>query len=80
LTFLKHLNNRFGYLFTRSDSENVLVRYKTKQFIRIIKNAEQIKELDIDIYYRVIEKMTVYKGNKIIVTLLDGTEIEAVIE
>jgi site-specific DNA recombinase len=61
-------------------SENVLVRYKAKQFIRIIENAETIKEFDIDIYFKIIEKMIVFEGNKIIVTLLDGTEIECGIE
>jgi site-specific DNA recombinase len=57
-------------------SENVLVRYKAKQFMKIIEKAEVIKEFDKDLYYMVIEKMTVYQGNKIIVTLLEGTEIE----
>jgi len=61
-------------------SENVLVRYKSKQFMRILADAEVLKEFDIDIYFKIIEKMTVYQGNKIIVTLLDGTEIEYEIE
>jgi site-specific DNA recombinase len=61
-------------------SENILVRYKTKQFIEIIKEAEVLKEFDIDIYYKIIEKIIVFEGNKIIVTLLDGTEVECGIE
>lgn len=61
-------------------SENVLVRYKARQFIEIIKEAEALKEFDIDIYFKMIEKMIVFEGNKIIVTLLDGTEVEVVIE
>lgn len=48
--------------------------------MRIIENAEQIEEFDIDLFFRIIEKMTVFEGEKIIVTLLDGTEIEVVIE
>jgi site-specific DNA recombinase len=31
-------------------------------------------------YFKIIEKMTVFEGEKIIVTLLDGTEIQIVIE
>ncbi len=61
-------------------SDNLLQRYKAKQFMRIIENAEQIEEFDMDLFFRIIEKMTVFEGEKIIVTLLDGTEIEVVIE
>lgn len=61
-------------------SDNVLVRYKSKQFIKVIEKAEPIKEFDMDLFFRIIEKMTVFEGEKIIVTLLDGTEIEIVIE
>ena len=61
-------------------SENILVRYRSKQFIKIIKEAEQIKEFDVNLFLKIIEKMTVFEGEKIIVSLLDGTEIEVVIE
>jgi hypothetical protein len=46
----------------------------------MLKNAEPIQEFDINLFYRIIEKMTVFEGERIIVTLLDGTEIEVVIE
>ncbi len=42
--------------------------------------AAFIKEFDIDIYFKIIEKMIVLEGNKIIVILLDGMEIECGIE
>lgn len=61
-------------------SENFLIRYKTKQFIKILKNAKVLEEFDIDLFFRIIEKITVFEGEKIIVTLLDGTEIECEIE
>lgn len=61
-------------------SDNVLVRYKAKQFIDILKNTKPIKEFDQDLFFRIVEKMTVFDGEKIIVSLLDGTEIEVVIE
>lgn len=61
-------------------SDNLLQRYKAKQFMRIIENAELIEEFDMDLFFRIIEKMTVFEGEKIIVTLLDVTEIEVVIE
>ena len=61
-------------------SDNLLQRYKAKQFMRIIENAGPIEEFDIDLFFRIIEKMTVFDVGKIIVSLLDGTEIEVVIE
>jgi site-specific DNA recombinase len=61
-------------------SENLLQRYKSKQFMKMIADAKVLKEFDIDIYFKIIEKMIVFEGNKIIVKLLDCTEIEVVIE
>ncbi|WP_315166548.1 hypothetical protein [Metaclostridioides mangenotii] len=61
-------------------SDNLIQRYKAKQFMRIIENAEPIEEFDMDLFFRIIEKMTVFEGEKIIVTLLDGTELEVVFE
>ena len=57
-------------------SENALVRYKAKQFIGIIAGAERVAEFDIDLYFAMVEKMMVYDGGRLIVSLLDGTEIE----
>jgi site-specific DNA recombinase len=64
----------------KAEDRDVLKKYKAEQFIKIIEGTEKIKEFDIDIYYKVIEKITVYQGNKIIVTLLDGTDVECEIE
>jgi uncharacterized protein YdeI (YjbR/CyaY-like superfamily) len=61
-------------------SENALVRYRSKRFVKIIEKAEQIKEFDVNLFLKLIEKMTVFEGEKIIVSLLDGNEIEVVIE
>ncbi|WP_237737368.1 hypothetical protein [Clostridium carboxidivorans] len=61
-------------------NEDVLVRYKSNQFIKIIEKAEAIKKFDVNLFLKLIEKLTVFEGEKIIVSLLDGTEIEVVIE
>jgi len=39
-----------------------LVRYKAKQFIKIIEKAELIKEFDVNLFLELIEKMTVFEG------------------
>lgn len=61
---------------TEMKSENVLARYKAEEFTKLFENSNAIEEFDIDLYYKVIEKITVYQVNKIIVVLLDGTEVE----
>jgi len=61
-------------------SQNLLQRYKAGEFIKMIVNAEPIKEFNMDLYFRIIEKMIVFDGEKIIVTLLEETEIECKIE
>ncbi|WP_238882616.1 hypothetical protein [Clostridium sp. YIM B02551] len=58
----------------------MLQRYKAKQFIEIKNYAEVIKSFDMDLFFRIIEKMTVFEGEKVIVILLEGTEIESIIE
>ena len=64
----------------RVGSENVLVRYKTKQFIGIIAEAKIINEFDENLYFALVEKMTVFDGGRMVVNLLDGTEVECEME
>lgn len=61
-------------------SENHLEKYKAKQFIYIITKAKPIPNFDMDLFFKFVEKMTVYKEETVIVTLLDGTEVECQID
>lgn len=51
-------------------------RYKANQFIKILEKAKHPEEFDMDLYFMFTEKMIVLEEKKIIVSLLDGTEIE----
>lgn len=62
------------------NNENVLIRYRAKQFINILADAEKVEEFDVDMYFKLVEKMTMFDGKKIIVILINGTEIEFVVE
>lgn len=62
----------------KAENEDEFKRYKAWEFIKIIK-SRKINEFNIDLYFRMIEKMTIFKG-KIIVGMLDGTEVECAIE
>jgi len=39
-------------------------------------DAEAISEFDCELYFALVEKMTVFDGGKVVVRLLDGTDIE----
>ena len=60
----------------RLGSDNALVRYKAKQFMGIMADAEVINEFDIDLYFAFVEKVKIFDGSRMIVSLLDGTNIE----
>ena len=59
---------------------NALERYKAKQFIGIIADAGRIAEFDIDLYCAFVEKTTVMGRRQLIVSLLDGTDVECEVE
>jgi hypothetical protein len=60
----------------RIRSGNALERYKARQFIGIIADAGKINEFDIDLYCAFVEKTTVMGRRNLIVSLLDGTDVE----
>ncbi|WP_378954369.1 recombinase zinc beta ribbon domain-containing protein [Pelosinus sp. sgz500959] len=62
------------------ENDNLLKRYKAKQFIQIITAAEPITEYDVELYFALVEKITVFDGGRLIVSLLDGTSVECEIE
>ncbi|OIJ17333.1 hypothetical protein BKP37_02170 [Anaerobacillus alkalilacustris] len=61
-------------------SENLLEKYKAKQFIEIITKAKPTTQFEANLFFAFVEKMTVFKEEQVIVRLLDGTEIECEID
>ena len=53
------------------ESEDVLKKVIAKRFIGVFKTAKPIKEFDCELYFKLVEKITVYHG-KLVVSLLDG--------
>lgn len=51
----------------------------TEQFIEMISEAERIHEFDADLYFTLVEKITVSEG-RLVVWLLDGLRLNAVSE
>ncbi len=73
----EHFMEKWG---ERLANGNVLARYKAMQFIGIIADAESINEFDIGLYCAFVEKITVYDGGKVIISLMDGTDVECLLE
>ena len=42
--------------------------------------AEAVSEFNVDLYFALVKKKMVLYGGKVVVSLLDGTEIECEIE
>ena len=61
-------------------NDNPLQRYKAKQFSKIITETGHIKEFDIDLYFALTEKVVVHSGGRLVISLLDGTEVECTVE
>lgn len=82
-TFNVMIDNKDYFIEKRKanlKSENALVRYKAKEFIKIIEKSDQIREFDVDLLFIFVEKMTVFHGKKIIVSSFGRTQIDVVIE
>ena len=62
------------------ESDNSLRRYKTKQFSNIITEEGRISNFDSDLYFALTEKIVVFGEGRLVVSLLDGTEVECLIE
>ena len=60
-------------------SEDALKKVITKRFTGVFNKARLIKEFDCELYFKLVEKITVYDG-KLVLSLLDGSEIECEIE
>lgn len=54
------------------ESKDVLKRVFAKRFIAIFRTAKLIDQFDVDLYYKLVEKTTVFDG-RLVVSLLDGS-------
>ena len=64
----------------KSEDGDELKIYKAGDFIEIIGKNQGIEEFDVNLYFRMVERMTVLGDEKVVVSLMDGTKVECVIE
>lgn len=55
---------------------NPLEQYRAVQFADITENAEHIADFDTDFMLKTLDHIKVYESGKLVVTFIDGTEIE----
>lgn len=61
---------------THAEFGNPLEQYRAVQFADITENAKHITEFEIDFMLKTLDHVTVFESGKLVVTFLDGTEIE----
>jgi site-specific DNA recombinase len=60
--------------------EDILMSVTAKRFIQIFSKAAPIEHFDVDLYFKLVEKITVYDGGGLVFSLLDGSKVECGIE
>jgi site-specific DNA recombinase len=61
-------------------TDDILKKVTAKRFIKIFTKEEPIDQFEVDLYFKLVEKITVYDEGILIVSLLDGSEVECRIE
>lgn len=59
----------------RVESGYALVRYKAKQFIQMVEDAAVIDEFDAELFFALVEKMTVFDGGRLVENCLMGRKL-----
>ncbi|WMM26124.1 recombinase zinc beta ribbon domain-containing protein [Tissierella sp. MB52-C2] len=63
----------------KAEDGDELKKYRVNEFIEIIEDGIVIEEFDIDLYFKMIEKMVVFE-DRVIVGFLNGAEVECTIQ
>ncbi|MHB1652666.1 MAG: recombinase family protein [Desulfitobacteriaceae bacterium] len=61
------------------NGQDILKKVIAKRFIATFKVSKQIEQFDVDLYFKLTEKITVY-DKRFIICFLDGSEVECEIE
>lgn len=62
------------------NSDDILKRATARKFIDVFQSTAAITVFDSDLYFKLVEKITIYYHSKLVISLLDGSEIECEIE
>ncbi|WP_276620759.1 hypothetical protein [Syntrophomonas wolfei] len=68
-----HFMEKWRVLLSGDDLLKVVT---AKRFIQIFSKAEPITEVEVELYFKMVEKITIYDAGILVVSLLDGAEVE----
>ena len=60
----------------KMQGEDLLAKFRAMDFMEIPKDAQPIKELDIDLMLRTVDCIRMFENGVVVIVFLDGTEIE----
>ena len=60
----------------KMQGEDLLAKFRAMDFMEITKDAQPIKELDIDLMLRTVDCIRMFENGVVVIVFLDGTEIE----
>ena len=60
----------------KMQGEDLLAKFRAMDFMEVTKDAQPIKELNIDLMLRTVNHIKVYESGMVVTVFLDGTEIE----
>ncbi|WP_243115094.1 recombinase [Natranaerovirga pectinivora] len=58
------------------DSDDLLKKYKAKQFIKVIEKANRLENFDLALFEKMVEKIVVFENKTIEFSMFDGIEVE----
>lgn len=58
------------------EGEDVLLKYKTKQIIKLVEIMSPLEEVDIDLMLKTLDIVRVYEDGRVVIKFYDGTEME----
>ena len=61
---------------SKMQGDDLLARFRAMEFLEITKDAQPLKELDIDLMLRTVNFIKVYENGMVVTVFLDVTEIE----
>ena len=90
-SYIRHLYLIFNMVIENKDyfmgkwqiflnGDDILKAVTAKRFIQIFSKAETIDRFDVDLYFKLVEKIVVYDARTLFVCMLDGSDVECEIE
>lgn len=62
--------------YEQMESDDLLISFKARQFIKLMENAASIKNMDLELMLKTLNNIKVFEDGMLLVRFMEGTEIE----